>query len=199
MSSRRSPTLTVLLGLLIALCLATLPAPAHADGAVWPLRPRPAIAHGFDPPATRWGAGHRGVDLRGHPGQTVHAALGGTISFAGSIAGKGVVVVNHGRLRTTYEPVAASVRVGQHVSTGQPIGTLRLAPSHCFPGACLHWGLLRGETYLNPLTLVGAGPVRLMPLAGSFWADAWSSSGSARSLPTPWGGLVGMQLAVARW
>ena len=47
------------------------------------------------------------------------------------------------------------------------IGTLQRASSHCFPRACLHWGLLRGETYLNPLTLVGAGPIRLLPLAGT--------------------------------
>ena len=207
-SPRPRPALTVLLGLLLALTIAAVAAPAGADSAVWPLRPRPQIAQGFDPPQTRWGAGHRGVDLRGHPGQAVHAALGGTISFAGSIAGKGVVVVNHGRVRTTYEPVAASVRVGQHVTTGQTIGTLRLAQSHCFPRACLHWGLLRGETYLNPLTLVGAGPVRLLPLGGGPPVGARTdvSEGSAvrpwggrAGTVRPWGGLAGTQLATARW
>ena len=50
------------------------PAPAR-DGA-WPLRPRPEIVRGFDPPATRFGAGHRGVDLLGHAGQAVHTSLG---------------------------------------------------------------------------------------------------------------------------
>ena len=45
------------------------------------------------------------------------------------------------------------------------IGRLLLAGSHCAPAACLHWGLIRGETYLDPLTLVGAvpQPVRLYP------------------------------------
>ena len=134
--------------------------------AVWPLTPRPAVVHGFDPPTSQWGAGHRGVDLAGSPGQVVRAASGGTITFAGILAGKGVVVVSHGATRTTYEPVDASVSVGQTVGSGQPIGTLSLAFSHCFPRACLHWGLLRGETYLNPLALVGAGPVRLLPPDG---------------------------------
>ncbi|MGH3414650.1 MAG: murein hydrolase activator EnvC family protein [Marmoricola sp.] len=143
----------------------TRPAPGHRG--VWPLLPRPTVVRGFDPPDSAWGTGHRGVDLLGHPGQVVRTALGGTVTYAGPLAGRGVVVVDHGGLRTTYEPVGASVAVGDHVRTGQPIGTLQLAMSHCFPRACLHWGLLRGETYLDPLTLVGAGPVRLLPMTGS--------------------------------
>jgi hypothetical protein len=54
-------------------------------------------------------------------------------------------------------------QAGDRVAEGQPLGRLEVAMSHCFPRACLHWGLLRGETYLDPLTLVGAGPVRLLP------------------------------------
>ena len=81
--------------------------PAPAGSAVWPLLPAPEVVAGFDPPATRWGAGHRGVDLAGAPGQPVRAALAGTVTFAGSLAGRGVVVVDHGATRTTYEPVDA--------------------------------------------------------------------------------------------
>ncbi|HEX6515891.1 MAG TPA: M23 family metallopeptidase [Nocardioidaceae bacterium] len=136
-----------------------------SSGGVWPLDPRPDVVAGFSPPATRWGAGHRGVDLAGRAGQTVRAAAGGTVSFAGKIAGRGVVVVDHGATRTTYEPVDASVRVGAPVRPGDPIGTLQRFGSHCWPAACLHWGLIEGDaTYLDPLTLVGAGPVRLLPL-----------------------------------
>jgi murein DD-endopeptidase MepM/ murein hydrolase activator NlpD len=139
---------------------------------VWPLAPRPDVVSGFDPPASTWGAGHRGVDLLGHAGQSVHSALGGTITFAARLAGRGVVVVDHGGVRTTYEPVSASVVVGQVVTRGAVIGTLQRASSHCFPRSCLHWGLRRGETYLDPLTLVGAGPIRLLPLAGR---DPWTA------------------------
>jgi murein DD-endopeptidase MepM/ murein hydrolase activator NlpD len=142
----------------------TTPAPARQG--VWPLSPRPQVVRGFDPPATRWGAGHRGVDLLGHVGQPVHTSLGGTVTFAAPLAGRGVVVVDHGGVRTTYEPVSASVGVGDSVARGAVIGTLQRASSHCFPSACLHWGLLRGDAYLNPLTLVGAGPIRLLPLSG---------------------------------
>ena len=95
------------------------------------------------------------------------AALPGSVTFAGPLAGRGVVVVDHGATRTTYEPVTATVPVGATVAAGSPIGTLDLAGSHCFPRACLHWGWIEGETYLDPLRLVGAGPVRLLPL----WRD----------------------------
>jgi hypothetical protein len=87
--------------------------------------------------------------------------------FAGRIAGRGVVVVGHGATRTTYEPVAASVAVGSALAAGDVIGVLELPGSHCFPRACLHWGWIAGDTYLDPLRLVGAGPVRLLPL----WRD----------------------------
>jgi murein DD-endopeptidase MepM/ murein hydrolase activator NlpD len=165
---------TLLLTLLLVAATASLaPAgPAYADRSdpahgVWPLDPRPEVVSGFDPPATRWGAGHRGVDLAGRVGQSVHAALAGRVAFAGTLAGRGVVVVDHGTTRTTYEPVAASVSFGDDVGAGTVLGRLELFGSHCFPRSCLHWGLIEGrEHYLDPLTLVGAGPVRLLPLEG---------------------------------
>ncbi len=135
--------------------------------ASWPLDPRPAVTSKFDPPASKWGAGHRGVDLAGLAGQSVRTSLAGTVTFAATLAGRGVVVVDHGGVRTTYEPVSASVQVGQQVGRGARIGTLQRSSSHCFPQACLHWGLLQGETYLDPLSLVGGGPIRLLPLDGA--------------------------------
>jgi murein DD-endopeptidase MepM/ murein hydrolase activator NlpD len=132
----------------------------------WPLRPEPEVVNRFAPPPVAWAAGHRGVDLRGRPGQQVRAARAGAVTFAGRIAGRGVVVVSHGDTRTTYEPVTASVARGDLVAQGAVLGRLELLGSHCLPRACLHWGLIRGETYLDPLTLVGRGPVRLLPWTG---------------------------------
>lgn len=170
----------------MALLMALLPRPpALADDdhvGVWPLRPDPEVVRAFDPPATPYGAGHRGVDLLGRPGQPVRAALAGTVIYAGPLFGRGVVVVSHGDTRTTYEPVTATVTVGDPVAEGGVIGTLQAIGSHCAPRSCLHWGWLRGETYLDPLLLVGAGPVRLLPL----WRDrpARGSPGTGWTAPT---------------
>ncbi len=159
------------LATLVLLLSATISAEAD-PGAVapvtgqWPLRPQPQVVQGFDPPTTPWGRGHRGVDLAGRAGQVVRSALPGRVVFAGQLAGRGVLVVDHGDTRTTYEPVAPGVRVGQIVAEGGRLGRLLVTGSHCAPAACLHWGWLRGAEYLDPLRLVGAGPVRLVPLGG---------------------------------
>lgn len=164
--------LTSLLSTLFLLILidsgtaAAEPDPVDPVG-VWPLQPTHEIVHDFDPPDVPWGSGHRGVDLAGTVGQSVHTALAGTVAFVGKIAGKPVVTISHGDTRTTYEPVASVLEKGDTVTSGQRIGSLELAFSHCFPVACLHWGWLRGETYLDPLDLVGDGRVRLLPL----WRD----------------------------
>ena len=141
----------------------------HASGAWgWPLAGTPVVARPFQPPTTRWGPGHRGVDLVGLPQEQVLAAGAGVVSFAGYVAGVGVVAILHPRgLRTTYEPVSPSVSAGRAVTLGMPVGRLLSGHGDCGPGHwCLHWGLLRGSTYLDPLTLVGRGPVRLLPLTG---------------------------------
>lgn len=175
--------LLVVCGLLVALVgVPSTPAVAGTVGrGQWPLQPRPAVVHPFDPPEHDWEPGHRGVDLAGAPGAVVRAALPGRVSYAAVLAGRPVVVVDHGTTRTTYEPVAASVPVGGEVVAGQALGTLVLVGSHCAPTACLHWGWRRGGTYLDPLDLVGARPVRLVPLSG-----LGGSAGAARPVgPVP--------------
>lgn len=199
---------------LLALLLTTsaltgaAPGPTTPSTGVWPLRPRPAVVAPFDPPLTTYGPGHRGVDLAGTPGQEVRVAVDGRVTFAGSLAGRGVVVVSHGSTRTTYEPVHASVRVGTEVVAGDVLGTLESFASHCAPAACLHWGLIEGKTYLDPLTLVGGGPVRLLPLyAPGPLADLPGRGGAVRNIPSPplgpplrrAGGPDGRPAAAGRW
>jgi murein DD-endopeptidase MepM/ murein hydrolase activator NlpD len=174
-------TLAVLPFLGLPGSLATAPDDVDPVGR-WPLRPVPEVVEGFDPPSSTWGPGHRGVDLLGAPGQRVRAALPGTVSFVGVIAGRGVVTVDHGDTRTTYEPVTSTLRVGTTVEAGEEVGRLAFPGSHCAPRTCLHWGWLRGDTYLDPLGLVGAGPVRLLPLDGSPVAAPVARA----PLPTPY-------------
>lgn len=147
----------------LAASLALLAPATPAPTGEWPLRPQPTVVSAFDPPFLPWGSGHRGVDLRGQPGQIVRAALPGRVSWSGRIVDRGVVVVDHGRWRTTYEPVIDPPEVGTTVSAGSPIGKLAGEGSHCAPRTCLHWGLIEGETYLNPLRLVQSVVIRLLP------------------------------------
>lgn len=85
--------------------------------------------------------------------------------FAGTVAGRGVVSLQHGDLRTTYEPVTATVRRGDAVGAGAEVGVVQDVPGHCAPASCLHWGLRRGPVYLDPmLLLVARQPPRLLPL-----------------------------------
>lgn len=132
---------------------------ARADSGVAPVSG--LIVRGFSPPEKSWQAGHRGIDLLAEPGTAVVAAMAGRITYAGLLAGRGVVVVSHGDTRTTYEPVSALVVTGTEVAAGQQLGTL--SPGHpCPGGSCLHLGWLRGEQYLNPSSLFSSG-VRLLP------------------------------------
>lgn len=152
-------------GVVLVLLVLALAGPAGADPGPWrwPLSGSPSVSRAFAPPEHRYGAGHRGADLVGSPGASVLAAGAGRVSYAGLLAGRGVVVVVHGSLRTTYEPVTATVRVGAVVSAGEVIGRLEAGHPGCPAAACLHWGLRRGEEYLDPVRLVRRGPVRLLP------------------------------------
>jgi murein DD-endopeptidase MepM/ murein hydrolase activator NlpD len=186
--------LSVLLGPALAGPAAALGEPGTDPVGVWPLQPEPDVVAGFDPPDSPYGAGHRGVDLAGAAGQVVHTALPGRVTYAGSIAGRGVVVVDHGATRTTYEPVTATVSLGATVARGDPIGTLQLGGSHCFPRACLHWGWIEGQTYLDPLRLVGLGPIRLLPLWRAEPAPTSIGLGSRAGMSL----LVGLAQTVGR-
>jgi murein DD-endopeptidase MepM/ murein hydrolase activator NlpD len=122
------------------------------------------VTRPFQPPPTPFAAGHRGVDLAGSPWTPVLAAGDGVVAFAGMVAGRPVVSIDHaGGLRTTYEPVDASVAAGMRVTRGSPVGTLAAGHVGCPVSACLHWGLRRGETYLDPLALLRPPRVRLLP------------------------------------
>ncbi|SDZ20349.1 Peptidase family M23 [Amycolatopsis xylanica] len=135
----------------------------------WPLSPVPTVTRPFEAPADTYSAGHRGVDLAASPGQEVLAAGPGVVVFSGSLAGRGVVSVDHdGGLRTTYEPVLPAVAAGDQVHGGQVLGTVTPGHPGCPVEACLHWGVRRGEDYLDPLTLV---PVPRTQLRLKPWED----------------------------
>jgi murein DD-endopeptidase MepM/ murein hydrolase activator NlpD len=149
--------------------ISAAPAFADDDRLDWPLRPPAAVVRGFDAPSPNWNPGHRGVDLAGVPGQRVYAAGTATVVFAGLLAGRPVVSLAHpGGLHTSYEPVRATVRVGEPVTTQTVIGELVAGHIGCRAAACLHWGAMwgpaSGADYVDPLGLLKSTPIQLKPL-----------------------------------
>ncbi|MGW7099173.1 M23 family metallopeptidase [Streptomyces sp. NPDC054838] len=167
---------TLLLTLLVALTQALTPAPsapsvaatattpsvAATVSAVRPLPQPLVVARWWDPPPTPYAAGHRGVDLTAPVGARLRAVGPGRVYYAGQVAGRGVLSLTlPGGLRTTYEPVRPLVAEGEEVGAGQVVAVLTQG-AHCAE-PCLHWGLLAGETYLNPLALLPRPTPRLLP------------------------------------
>lgn len=139
-------------------------APATRSWA-WPLAPRPAVLRPFDPPDKPWLSGHRGVDLQAaSDGGPVTSPESGTVSFAGVVVDRPVITVDHGNgLRSSFEPVRSGLKKGDAVAKGDVLGTLMTG--HCGATPCVHWGVRRGEDYVNPLGFVmDLRPSVLLPL-----------------------------------
>ncbi len=159
------------------------PTAAPSPGWTAPVPGEWVLTRPFEPPPHPFGAGHRGVDLAGSPWTPVLAAGDGVVIFAGMVAGRPVVSIDHADgLRTTYEPVDPSVGAGARVTRGSPIGTLLAGHAECPRSACLHWGLRRGETYLDPMLLLRPPRIRLLP-------RGWPVSGAPHLPQRPRGDL----------
>lgn len=136
------------------------PSSAHSSWD-WPV-PDPHVLAEFDAPSVQWGRGHRGIDLAAATGDPVRAIGAGVVAFVGSIAGKPVVAIDHPGtgLRSTYEPVTSSLRIGQAVAIGDVIGEVVAHGGHC-GGRCLHLGLKHPASILlkQPERYVDPGPL----------------------------------------
>lgn len=133
------------------------------------------VLRGFAPPAHPWEPGNRGVDLAAHTGDPVYAAAAGVVVYADALAGRGVVSVTHGEVRTTYEPVDPVVSTGDRVKAGQVLGHVSAATDHCGPaGSCLHWGAIRAGIYVDPLAQLAQPRIRLLPI----WSGDRPDSGT---------------------
>lgn len=129
-----------------------------------PLPAPVTVAVPFRAPTTRYTAGHRGVDLTAVAGAEVRSPADGVVTFAGDVAGRGVVVVAHGELRSTLEPVVPAVSAGNEVVAGAVLGFVQPGHERCLPEVCLHWGVRVNDEYVDPMLLLLSKPrIRLLP------------------------------------
>lgn len=141
---------------------ALVPAPSVADDAdpladrgwVWPVEVV-QIVRAFEAPAHRYAPGHRGIDLGSVV--RVRSPAAGTVAFAGPVAGRPVVTIDHGDgLVTTLEPVTTDLHAGDPVARGAAVGEISEG-GHTAPET-LHFGVRWQGEYVNPLRLLGGVP-----------------------------------------
>ncbi len=189
MSALGSPSRACMRVLRVCLCalfLVGAVAPAAVEGRTppWqaPVEGQLEVLRGFEKPAARWSAGHRGVDLALGPGGGVLAPYEGEVVFVGTVVDRQVLTLEHpdGR-RSSFEPVSEPLPVGTRVQAGDVIAQLDSDIQHCAPNFCLHWGVRepapgsetarRGLDYTNPLLLLGLeSPSVLLPIGDDFAA-----------------------------
>jgi len=141
----------------------------------------------FRPPAGPYGAGNRGLEYATVPGEPARAVADGVVAFAGQVAGRLVVSVDHtDGLRSSLTGLATIVvATGGAVRRGAMVGTV---------ADRLHLGIRRGDTHLDPAALfvlsAPTGAVHLVPADGPLGgsADASAERGSSGGSDGPWRG-----------
>ncbi|MDD7943633.1 M23 family metallopeptidase [Microbacterium sp. NE2HP2] len=127
--------------------------PRPSPGWTMPLRGA-AVARGFEAPAHEYAPGHRGVDLASGGEVEVVAPANGVIAFAGPVAGRPVVTIDHGDgVVTSLEPVDTALQTGTAVVQGELVGTVA-SGGHTGDGT-IHFGVRRNGEYINPLLMMG--------------------------------------------
>jgi murein DD-endopeptidase MepM/ murein hydrolase activator NlpD len=123
----------------------------------WPVPDPALIVRPFDLPEQPWLAGHRGVDLHAPAGSAVLSPADGTVAFNAWIVDRHVLVIRHGDLASTLEPVVSDLAPGEPVRQAAVVGSVARGEAwHC--EECLHWGVRQGDQYLDPALLVNPRP-----------------------------------------
>jgi murein DD-endopeptidase MepM/ murein hydrolase activator NlpD len=125
-----------------------------APAAAWVKPVAGPVVRPFEPPRTRFGPGHLGVDFAAPPTSPVRAAGPGIVVFAGRVGDELDVVIRHaGGLRTTYAFLSAiTVHAGETVRAGGIIGRSGGHGTN-HDGNVLHLGLRVENTYVDPMQL----------------------------------------------
>lgn len=138
-----------------------IPAPSVGSQGTWSA---PVVGsdliNSYKAPATKFGAGHRGVDYEVNLGQGVFAPAPGKVSFVGKVVDRQVLSLSHDQnIVSSYEPVCSSLVVGEAVSAGDLIGEIcepeQSYVPHCADRICLHFSARNNGHYLSPLWFTG--------------------------------------------
>jgi murein DD-endopeptidase MepM/ murein hydrolase activator NlpD len=130
-----------------------------------------ALIRPYLQPNSDYSAGHRGIDLAAELGEVIFAPADGEIRFSGKIVDRGVLSINHaGGMISELEPICTSLKPGETVKKGQPVGSLckpdASYKTHCPRSACVHFSLRIAGAYASPQALIGGlNPSRLLPYA----------------------------------
>lgn len=125
------------------------------------------ISDPYREPACRWCRGNRGIEYGTSRGVAVLAVATGHVTFVGSIAGTGYVVVRHADgLRATYGNISTDrFRRGDFVIRGVRVGST---------DGRFHFGVRDTDGYVDPTPMIGrlVYAPRLIPHDGGRPADA---------------------------
>lgn len=174
----RKPTSVLTAVTAASLTIATLTSAAHVHAAEfaapspsaerwsWPTSSH-TVVHPFLAPINAYSSGHRGIDIAATAAETVYAPASGVVTFVGRVVDRDVLVMTHsGGVRSTLEPVASALVVGDRVARGQRVGSIAAEgsnASHC-ESQCLHLGVRVGDEYVSPLLFLDAEYSVLLPL-----------------------------------
>lgn len=127
----------------------------------YPLTTRYPIGESFQKPQSRYGAGHRGLDILAPPGTEALAPQSGTVHFVGTVAHKPVITIRvDSQTLYTLEPVSSDLVQGERVDRSAPLGVVDVG-GHC-AASCVHLGVRINEEYVNPLRFFSERP-KLLP------------------------------------
>lgn len=131
----------------------------------WPVRSPWEIQREFVAPASQYGAGHRGIDLRVEQGDEIVAPADGTVFFTGVVVDRPVISIRHADgLMSSFEPVTSDLVAGQLVAHGDRIGQVT-SGGHC-ADSCVHFGVRLHGQYISPRLVLGSlQRAVLLPLA----------------------------------
>ena len=109
---------------------------------------------------------HRGVDLGSPPGRPVLSACAGRVTFAGRVPGGGrTVSVRCGRHVATYQHLATvSVQRARAIVAGAALGSVGRSGRPRAGHVHLSARVAATGRYVDPLTLLGAGPRPVPPI-----------------------------------